>query len=153
MSKAFTRELDDAPEPPVKPLVAALPAGVKNYFTVRGAADFHAELQRLIAEPASPANRQRIHDLQQALASAVTLEPPPLPWNQVLFGATVTVSNQWGEELTYRIVGVHETETGENHISWRSPVAKALLQACVGEHIRLRIPDGEQEWEVLRVEY
>ncbi|HEV2695543.1 MAG TPA: GreA/GreB family elongation factor [Verrucomicrobiae bacterium] len=154
MSKAFTRELDDVPERPMPKLsAAALPPGVKNYFTARGAADLRAELQQLTTAPITPANRQRVLDLQHALESAEIVEPPPQPWDQVLFGATVTVRNQRQELLTYRIVGVHETEMDENNISWRSPVAKALLKARMGEHVRLHIPEGEQEWQILKVEY
>ena len=154
MSKAFTRESDEMPErPAAKPAALMLPPGVKNYLTVRGANDLRTELHRVTAEPVSPATRQRISEINQTLQSAVILTPPPLPWDQVLFGATVTIRNQWQESLTYRIVGVQETQAHENNISWRSPVAKALLQAHVGDRIRLRIPEGEQEWEIIKIEY
>ena len=154
VSKAFTRESDESPERVmVKPAAQVLPPGVKNYFTERGAADLHAELQQLNEKPVSLVTRQRIYDVQQALVDAVIVPPPPLPWNQVLFGARVTVRNQCQENLTYRIVGVNEPATDEHNISWRSPVAKALLKARMGDRIRLRIPEGEQEWEILKIEY
>lgn len=154
MSKAFTRESDELPERVmVKPAAQGLPPGAKNYFTEQGAADLRVELQQLTAQPVSLATRQRIYDVQQALEEAVIVLPPPLPWVQVLFGARVTIRNQRQESLTYHIVGVNETGTGENNISWRSPVAKALLKMHVGDRIRLRIPEGEQNWEILKIEY
>ncbi len=49
MSKAFTREEDDAPErpTPLRP-ASSLPPGTKNYLTPDGAVRFRDELDRLI---------------------------------------------------------------------------------------------------------
>jgi transcription elongation factor GreB len=77
----------------------------------------------------------------------------PAPWAQVQFGATVSVRNQQGEEMEYTIVGVDETDWERNHISWLSPVAKALLKRRVGEHVRFRTPAGKQNWEIIKVVY
>jgi transcription elongation factor GreB len=153
MSKAFTREMDDAPEPVIKPPLTALPPGAKNYFTPHGVQNLRHELLELSAQLLSPQFRQRVFDIQYSLQSAVVVEPPPLPWTQVLFGATVSIRNQRGEELTYSIVGADETDLDRNHISWFSPVAKALLKRRVGEHVRFRTPAGEQNWEITKVVY
>jgi transcription elongation factor GreB len=81
------------------------------------------------------------------------IEAPPRPWAQVQFGATVSVRNQRGMELDYTIVGADETDLESNHISWLSPVAKALITRRVGEHVRFRTPAGEQNWEIIKVVY
>jgi transcription elongation factor GreB len=154
MSKAFTRESDELPErPALKQPLSALPPGTKNYFTPPGVLKLRLELERLVSEPSSTAIRQRIFEIQESLLSAVAVPPPPPPWEQVLFGATVTVRNQLGEHITYRIVGVDETDTDRDFISWLSPVAKALLKARVGEQVRFRAPAGEQDLEIVKVEY
>ena len=70
---------------------------------------------------------------------------------EVQFGATVSIRNQQGEEMDYAIVGVDETDWERNHMSWLSPIAKALLKRRVGEHVRFRTPAGELNWEVIRV--
>src|SRR5579883_895143 len=99
MSKAFTRESDDLPEPPMMPRPAVLSGG-KDYLTPGGAQRFREELQRLTgSSPAPDAGdapdalpvRQRIARLQHILATAEVVPPPAPPWEQVLFGATVTV--------------------------------------------------------------
>ena len=167
MSKAFTRESDDLPERPVvlRP-PPSLPPGVKNYLTSDGAAQLRAELERLVEKErpeaaalpdADEARRvllrvdQRIHHLQQSLASAEIVQPPSGPADQVRFGSTVTVRESTGNQVQYRIVGVDETDFDRGWVSWRSPIAKALLNARVGDRVRLRLPAGEEELEILTI--
>ncbi len=155
MSKAFTRETDDLPERPVLRRQAnSLPPGVKNYFTPDGLDRLHREMEELAAEPESPSVRQRIFEIQQILETAATAPSPPAPpWDQVLFGATVTVRDQRGEETSYRIVGVDEADMDRNWISWLSPLAKALLKARVGDRVRFNTPGGRQNLEILAVRF
>jgi transcription elongation factor GreB len=168
MSKAFTRESDDLPEQPAALRPPSLPPGVKNYLTPDGAARLRAELERLVEKErpeaaalpdADEARRvlqrmdQRIHLLQQSLASAEIVEPPSGPPDQVRFGATVTVREHSGDQVQYRIVGVDETDFDRGWVNWRSPIAKALLNARVGNRVRLRLPAGEEELEILSIAY
>ena len=154
MSKAFTRESDDAPEHPLTNQRAALLApGEKNYLTAQGAHKLQAALHQLMSEPATPATRQRMFEIQQSLQSAIVVATPPSPWKQVLFGATVTVRDQTGGSIAYRIVGADETNMEENQISWRSPLAKSLLNAHVGDHVHFRAPAGEQKFEIINISY
>src|SRR5688572_31452257 len=102
MSKAFTREDDDAPEPPpVARAVPVLPPGVKNLITASGAEALRWEL----AQPG--VTSARAAEVQRILQSATLQPPPPKPWDQVAFGATVTVRDR--EEVeNYRLVGADE---------------------------------------------
>lgn len=153
MSKAFTRESDDVAEPALRTTLSALPPGAKNYFTARGVHTLREQLQELSSQPVSPSIRQRIFEIQQSLRSAVVVEPPPMPWEQVLFGATVIVRDQRAETITYHIVGVDEIDLDKNRISWISPVGKALLKKRVGEYVCFPTPGGEQNFEITRLVY
>lgn len=169
MSKAFTRESDDLPERPTFPrLPSLLPPGVKNYLTPDGARRLQEELDRLVeverpkaaaAPDASDERRQlqgfdqRIQYLQQCLHSAVVVPPPVAPWDQVRFGATVTVRDGSGAESRYRIVGVDETDADRGRVSWLSPIAKALLNAKPGQRVRFKFPSGEEQLDVLSISY
>jgi len=153
MSKAFTRETDDAPEPVIKPSPSVLPPGAKNYITARGLKNLRREFLELSAQPPSAQIRQRLCDLQNSLRSVEVVAPPAAPATHVQFGATVSVRNHPSGTVDYTIVGVDETDLERNHISWLSPVAKALLQRRVGEPIRFRRPEGEQNWEIIQVVY
>src|SRR5262245_45710364 len=168
MSKAFTRESDDAPERPVRPRpLSPLPPGVKNYLTPGGAKKLREELEHLtnverppLAESPDDDNRprlqsidQRIEHLQQSLRTAVVVSPPSATEDRVRFGATVTVRNRRGEESRYRIVGVDETDTDRDWISWLSPLSKALLNAQIGHRVRIKLPAGDEELEIVAIAY
>jgi transcription elongation factor GreB len=154
MSKAFTRESDDAPEPTPATRPLAIPGG-KNYLTPAGEKRLRAELEQLTKPEAlaSPESRQRLLYLQQSLAIAVIVPAPAPPWEQVLFGATVTVRDSAGELSQYRIVGIDETDLDRDWVSWSSPVARALLKAQLGQKIKFRTPAGEQNWEITGITY
>jgi transcription elongation factor GreB len=169
MSKAFTRESDDLPERPAPPrLQPSLPPGVKNYLTPDGARRFQEELHRLVEVErprlvTSPPNGdqrqqlqsldQRIQLLQQNLQTAEVVPPPHEPWDRVRFGATVTVRDGKGEESSYRIVGAAEMNADRGWVSWLSPIAKALLNANLGQRVRFKFPSGEEQLEVLSITY
>jgi transcription elongation factor GreB len=169
MSKAFTRESDDIPERPVLPQpVSPVPAGAKNYLTRAGSQRLREELERLVEierprltglPEGSESKRQiqavdqRIRHLQQSLQTAVVVEPPAELEDRVRFGAMVTVRDSDGEEEVYQIVGVDEIDLDRGQVSWLSPVAKALLNARVGERVRFKLPSGEKELQIVGVRY
>jgi transcription elongation factor GreB len=167
MSKAFTRESDDAPDLPMAPRRSPLPPGAKNYLTPAGERQLREELERLTQVERPPLARvtddsevrrqlsvmdQRILDLQQTLQTAVVVPPPAPTENRVRFGATVTI-RQRGEEIRYRIVGVDEADLDRGWVSWLSPIAKALLNAETGQRVKFKFPSGEEDLEILSVAY
>ena len=167
MSKAFTKE-SDLPDAPLRPrLISILPPGAKNYLTASGAEQLDLELgqllgeerPRLLALASSDARHelqvldQRIERLQEILHTAVIVSPPAASDDVVRFGATVTVRERKGTQSTYRIVGVDETDLDRNWVSWISPIAKALLNARVGQRVRFKFPSGEEELEIIGVTY
>ena len=169
MSKAFTKESDDVPEEPLLPrMPSPLPPGVKNYMTPGGERRLREELKHLadeerprllsLPDPADARREllivdQRIAYLSESLRTAEITEPPNVPDDQVRFGATVTVRDKAGVESRYRLVGVDETDTDRDWISWRSPLAKALLNAHLGQRVRFHLPGGEEQLEIVRIDY
>jgi transcription elongation factor GreB len=147
MSKAFTKE-DDRPEPdPPKIRPSPLPPGTPNYITPSGAARLKAEL-----DAGGPA--ERLREIRTALDTAVILNPPSDDLNAVKFGASVTVRSLTdGKENIYRIVGVDETDVARGWISWISPVAMALLHQEVGDRVKVALPSGQRELEIVDVTY
>ena len=151
MSKAFTKEDAQPEEQPPKPLRSVLPPGAQNYLTADGAQRLRAELDALL-ERARP--DERTQELKRILDSAVVVGPPSEDFDVVRFGATVSVrSVSDGEIVRYRIVGVDETDVARRWISWISPIAKALLLATVGDHVRAALPSGVRELEIVEVTY
>ena len=143
----------------MSPPRSPLPPGAKNYFTPDGARRLQSQLDELIQQRATetestrPTLDQRILRLRQSLETAVVTPAPAPPWEQVRFGATVTVRNAGGEVSQYRIVGVDETDVDRGRVSWLSPIAKALLNARLGEKVRFKFPSGEEQLEIVRVSF
>ncbi|MDP2322677.1 MAG: transcription elongation factor GreB [Gammaproteobacteria bacterium] len=72
---------------------------------------------------------------------------------RVFFGATVTYADSKGAENTVTIVGVDEIDLRRNHISWISPLARALMKSGPGDSVVVRVPDGSEELEIIEVRY
>ena len=169
MSKAFTRESDDLPDEPVTARSShTLPAGVKNYITPGGAFRLREQLRqivevdrpRLATSGDDPdisrklkALDQQIVELEHSLQSAEVVPLQDADRDTVRFGATVTVRGRSGEETQYRIVGIDEIDIDRGWVSWLSPIAKALMNAHLGERVSFKFPAGEEELEILRISY
>ena len=179
MSKAFTRESDQDDDD--LPAVAPVPGG-KNYITRAGYDRLRAELFQLMDEErpriveivhwaASNGDRsengdylygkkrlreidRRIRFLTKRLEIAEVVDASlHHGGDQVFFGATVTYADSKGSETTVTVLGVDEADSAQGQISWVSPIARALLKARVGDVVRLLVPGGAQELEILSVTY
>jgi transcription elongation factor GreB len=154
---------------------------VKNYITPAGYKRLQAELAHLwkderppvvttVAWAAANGDRsengdyiygkkrlreidRRIRYLSKSLDQAEIVDNAGKTLKQVFFGATVTYADDHGAEREVTIVGVDELEGGEGRVSWRSPLARALLKARVGETVTLRAPRGPENLEIVAVRY
>jgi len=167
VSKAFTDE-ETAEPPRFVPPRSPLPPDVPNYVTARGLGLLRAELDALAAEraraeqelpeaeraPALAALAQRRAELEERIASAELVRPPAEPTGAVRFGASVTVTGAGaGGARRYRIVGVDEADAAHGRIAFVAPLARALLGHAVGDTVRVRLPRGEDELEIVAVGY
>src|ERR1051325_5514560 len=71
----------------------------------------------------------------------------------VFFGATVRYADPAGAERVVTIVGVDEVDLDRNHISWISPLARALMKSGPGDTVVVHAPGGAQQLEILSVSY
>lgn len=170
MSKAFTKE--DASDEPIVAPRAPLPPGVPNYVTPRGLVLLRAELARLdeaiagLADDAPDEDErrrrttilsQRRAELVDRIAGARPVEPDRQAQDAVRFGATVTMrtldGRDAGRERRLRIVGVDEADPVQGTIAFTSPLARALLGHAAGDDVELETADGEQQIEIVAVDY
>ena len=167
VSKAFTRESDDAEVEDIPVDRFQLPPGARNYITRAGADRLRESLNELLekrrvvnegnaADLEAKAEQKRIESairkLQSILDSVIVAEPPA-DSGKVGFGTSVHIRYPHGEEETYQIVGSDEADPGQGRISAISPLAQALMNSKVGDTVRFRSPAGDQELTVLAVHY
>jgi transcription elongation factor GreB len=72
---------------------------------------------------------------------------------QVFFGATVRYVTAAGTERTVRVVGLDEVDLDRNHISWMSPLARALMKGAPGDRVILQAPGKREPLQILDVRY
>lgn len=96
---------------------------------------------------------KRIRFLSKRIESAEVINPPDVKAQDIRFGATVTILDEEDQERTYTIVGVDEADISKRKISWKAPLAKALLRKYAGDVVTVHMPKGEQDVEILKVEY
>ena len=149
MSKAFTSETAPSAPPPEK-MVDEGP----NLVTQEGMAQIDAHIARIEAALKTETNvllREtlardlRYWEIRKASAELAT----PATDGTVAFGATVTITRK-GRRQTFRIVGVDEADATQGLISFRSPLAQAVLGARPGDIIEAKEPLGEIEIAELR---
>jgi transcription elongation factor GreB len=99
----------------------------------------------------------RIRFLSQRIEAAEVVDPEAPREGQrlskVFFGATVRYANDEGAEREVSIVGIDEVDLNRNHISWASPLARALMKSAAGDDVVLQAPGGTEELSVLEVRY
>ena len=100
---------------------------------------------------------RRIRFLTKQIDAAEVIDPEAprrgRAAQQVFFGATVLYATAAGVEREVRIVGLDEIDLERNHISWRSPLARALMKYGPGDTVVLRAPGGTEQLEILEVRY
>jgi transcription elongation factor GreB len=99
----------------------------------------------------------RIRFLTKRIDAAAVVDPAaPRPGSaatRVFFGATVTYKDAAGLEHVVSIVGIDEVDLDRGYISWRSPLANALMKASPGDRVNLRAPAKTEHLEIIEVEY
>jgi transcription elongation factor GreB len=181
MNKAFVKESPETDDD-ADIAQPDMPAGAKNYITPEGYQRLKDELLHLIdverpevvrtvSWAASNGDRsengdyiygkrrlreidRRIRFLTKRLDMAEVVDSA-LQQNvdQVFFGATVHYATPDGDEHTIRIVGVDEVDLDHGHVSWVSPIARALTKARIGDSVPLTTPAGIQQIDILDVRY
>ncbi len=97
---------------------------------------------------------RRIYFLTKRLEDVLVVDPEARDQtDQIFFGATVCYADETGLETTIAIVGVDEVDMEKNHVSWISPIAKALIKAREGDTIQFQTPEGLKELDILKVTY
>ena len=91
--------------------------------------------------------------MKAELQKVVIIEPHSVNSDIVSPGTRVTLRHEGKTELeTYTILGPWDINIEKNIISYLSPVGKGLLNRTVGETIKIKLPEGETTYEIIKIE-
>lgn len=92
----------------------------------------------------------RIQELEKIIENAHIIEKGST--DKVSLGTTVKIKYIEDDEIDeYRIVGSNEADPSNNKISNESPIAKAIMNAKVGDIKKVESPNREYEVEVVEI--
>jgi transcription elongation factor GreB len=99
----------------------------------------------------------RVRFLTQRIEAAEVIDPEASRTGQratrAFFGATVRYANAAGVEREVSIVGTDEVDLDRNHVSWASPLGRALMRSAEGDSVVLEAPGGNELLTVVEVRY
>lgn len=176
MPKGFTRRPKPAERPPslgknyITPggmerlkderqflLAKARPAVVEVVAWAAGNGDRSENADYLYNKRRLRQINSRIRFLTQRIEAAEVIDPEAPRTGQraerVYFGATVRYANAAGVEREVSIVGTDEVDLERGHISWMSPLGRALMKASADDEVVLHAPGGTEKLTVLEVRY
>jgi len=96
---------------------------------------------------------RRIRYLQRRLPDLKVVNSPPSDTGRIFFGASVTLENDAGHEVRYRIVGADEFDPAKGWISIDAPLARALLAKTLDDEVQVTTPGGETSFIVIAIHY
>lgn len=95
----------------------------------------------------------RLGQLKQRLAEVLRIDFSKIPHDKVGLGSRVVVLDiKKDEEITYNLVTTEENEPAVGKISTSSPIGRALLNKEVGDIVKVQIPGGSRELEILKLQ-
>ena len=94
-----------------------------------------------------------IADLEDRLSRAMVIDPTSLSGDKIVFGATVTLTDEENKTVRYQLVGQVEADANQGRISYNSPLGRALIGRQVGEEVEVSTPSGDRYYEIEKVEF
>ena len=93
----------------------------------------------------------RIAEIEDILSHAVIIEDENEATGRVGLGCTVTVEDEKGNRIDYRITGSQEANPMERKISDDSPFGRAVVGKSAGETFMVNAPNGSYQMTVIAV--
>ena len=94
----------------------------------------------------------RLNQLKQRMAEMSMVDFSKIPHDRVGLGSRVVLLDvKKDEEITYNLVTSEEADAGNGRISTNSPIGRGLLGKEVGDVVKIQIPGGLKEFEILKL--
>ena len=94
-----------------------------------------------------------IADIEDQLSRAMVIDPSTLSGDKIVFGATVTLTDEDEKKVRYQLVGQVEADAKDGKISFNSPLGRALIGRQKGEEVEVSTPSGDRYYEIKKIEF
>ena len=95
----------------------------------------------------------RVRFLNKRLDELQVVDRAPDNRDKIYFGGWVTLEDEDGEEIRWRIVGPDEFDLGAGKLSMDSPLARALIGKGLDDEVTVQSPSGEKTYYVTAISY
>ncbi|MCC6589560.1 MAG: transcription elongation factor GreA [Bryobacterales bacterium] len=109
-------------------------------------AEYHAAKERQSYVDA------RLSQVRKRMREWAMVDLTKIPRGRVGLGSEVVVlDTKKDEEITYKLVTSEEADVNNGKISTTSPIGRGLLGKSIGDTVRIQIPGGTKEYEILKL--
>ena len=133
-----------------RPEIVAAISEARSHGDLKENAEYHA------AKEEQGHIESRIQEIQLLLSNAEIIDITKVDQKTktVVFGSTIELSDLDDEtKVKYQIVGNDEADIEKGFISYKSPVASALIGKEKGDFVTVSTPKGEKSYEVIKIIY
>ena len=130
------------------------PENVRDIEIALGHGDLRENAEYHAAKERQGQLDARMRYLESRIGLAQVIDPTTIKESKITFGATVTLNDLSNDQtVVYRIVGEDESDATVGKISLVAPIARAMLGKRVGDEVIVKLPKGDREYEVVKIEY
>ena len=149
MTEQIKKKLRDEIDALEHELIHELPKEIKKAAAL---GDLSENAEYHMAKQRQEFVKARVRQLGKRLADLSMVNMNNIPKDKVGLGSTVKVyDNTKDAEVEYNLVTSEETDAPNGKISTSSPIGRALLNKEVGDVVKVQIPGGLKELEVLKL--
>lgn len=133
-----------------RPRISELIAEAREHGDLKENAEYHA------AREAQGMCEAKIKDLEVQLSTAEIIDIKKVKVDgekKVVFGATVKLEKDDGTEITYKIVGEHESDVTNGLLSYKTPIARGLMGKYVDDEVEIVTPKGKVTYYINDILY
>ena len=124
----------------------------KQILTARAHGDLKENAEYHAAKERQGMVNAKLNQLKGRLAEVSMIDFTRIPTDRVGLGSEVVVLDlKKDEECTYTLVMTEETDAARGMISTGSPIGRSLVGKEVGDVVKVQLPGGMKELEILRL--
>ena len=146
--EGFNKKMEE-----LKALEAQRPVIKQAIAEARDKGDLSENAEYDAAKEAQGMLEMKIAKLKELVATARIIDDSKLNTDQVQLLNKVTIKNvKTGMQMAYTIVTESEANFKENKIASTTPIAKALMGHAVGDVVKVQVPAGIIDFEIMKIE-